>query len=426
MITEPTYGKERESLLCVTAPARAFMAPPPVSGTYSQSGNQYISITTASPHLMGTNDTVFLNFTDTSGQPVPPSQGYGVTLMSPTTFRVTAPGLAVSTYGETNSIITVTNSGHGLSVGDPVYLDFTTGGASNGVYQVETVPSTSYFTVAAVDSVSRTGSCLFPKLTGGGFTVTSKTNLTVFTALAHGLQPGQSVYMTFNNSGSPSNGQYLVVSVPNATNFTAIVPSVGNQTSDSDTIYPLAMPAITRSGTVVASESTWNMGYTDEGSTSGLSQSPLRSPTVFNFFYPTYEFPGTLAAAGLTTPEFQLTSATSVAEQMNFMEGGFLDNTGNTNGLNSFANGNGSIVMDLDPWMSPAYASNSGIPSLVDALNSLLLAGQLSAGAKTSIINYVANTNNFPYTTPTDAQMRDRVRAVAHLIVTSPDFIIQK
>ena len=33
---------------------------------------------------------------------------------------------------------------------------------------------------------------------------------------------------------------------------------------------------------------------------------------------------------------------------------------------------------------------------------------------------------NFPYTTPTQTQMRDRVRAVAHLITASPDFTIQK
>jgi hypothetical protein len=65
---------------------------------------------------------------------------------------------------------------------------------------------------------------------------------------------------------------------------------------------------------------------------------------------------------------------------------------------------------------------------LVDGLNTLLLAGQLSAAAKTNIVNYVANTTNFTYTAaaPTPTQVRDRVRAVIHLIVSSPDFIIQK
>jgi hypothetical protein len=39
----------------------------------------------------------------------------------------------------------------------------------------------------------------------------------------------------------------------------------------------------------------------------------------------------------------------------------------------------------------------------------------------------VANTNNFSYGTPPSAtQMRDRVRAVIHLIVSSPDYMILK
>jgi len=50
----------------------------------------------------------------------------------------------------------------------------------------------------------------------------------------------------------------------------------------------------------------------------------------------------------------------------------------------------------------------------------------LSTRAKTNIIGYVASTN-FSYSTPpTATQMRDRVRAVVHLIINSPDYTIQK
>jgi hypothetical protein len=134
-----------------------------------------------------------------------------------------------------------------------------------------------------------------------------------------------------------------------------------------------------------------------------------------------------LASAGLTTPEFQLTSASTVSQEMNFNESSILGSTANTNGLSSFASGNGSIVLDLAPWMTIKYTADADIPVLVDALNSLLLAGQLSSDVQTSIVNYVATTNNFPYSSPpTSTQMRDRVRAVIHLITSSPDFIIQK
>ena len=113
---------------------------------------------------------------------------------------------------------------------------------------------------------------------------------------------------------------------------------------------------------------------------------------------------------------------------MNFIAGGILNNTGNTNGLSSFTGGDGDIVLDISPWMTTNYTAAAGIPQLVDALNSRLLAGQLSAGAKATIVNYVTNTVNFPYTTPvpTATQIRDRVRGVIHLILTSPDYTIQK
>jgi len=99
--------------------------------------------------------------------------------------------------------------------------------------------------------------------------------------------------------------------------------------------------------------------------------------------------------------------------------------------LSSFAgdgSANGSIVLDLGPWINTNYTSAVNLPMLVDNLNTLLLAGQLSAAAKTNIVNYVTNTTNFPYTTPvpTGLQMRDRVRAAVHLIICSPDFTIQK
>jgi hypothetical protein len=168
------------------------------------------------------------------------------------------------------------------------------------------------------------------------------------------------------------------------------------------------------------------MGYTDTGNSASLPQSPLRSPTVFNFYYPGYQFPGVLASAGLTTPEFQLTTASTVSQEMNFNEGAILGNAANTNGLSSFTSGNGSIVLDLGPWMTTKYTTNSGIPVLVNALNTLLVAGQLSPEVQSSIVSYVASTN-FPYSTPpTQTQMRDRVRAVVHLITSSPDFLIQK
>jgi len=423
MISEPTFGKQKEPLLRVTAAARAFPSPPSVSGTYSQNGASTISITTSAPHRLNNGDTVLMNFTDTSGNPAPTSQAYSVTATSQTTLVINAPGFASGGFGQTNGLITVVNSNHGLQVGNPVYLLFTNAGAISGLYTVTSVPDTAHFTVGTTDLIQRVGTCLFPELSAAGYTQQG-TNVTISVYGTHGLSPGVSVYINFT-SGTAPDGQYKVVQVPDSSHFTIYVNNTNNEIQNSLMVYPLAPPVMTRSGNVVLQENTWNMGYTDGGSGSSLSQSPLRSPTVFNFFYPNYRYPGVLASAGLTTPEFQLTSDTGVALQINFLTGGILGVNNNTNGLASFSNG--SIVLDYGPWMTPANTSASGLSGLVDTFNSKLLAGQLSAGAKTFIVNYVNNVTNFPYSTPpTDAQMRDRVRAVAHLIMLSPDYTIQR
>jgi hypothetical protein len=422
--SQPTFGKQREPLLRATAPARAFPAPSSLSGTYSQSGNQTVTVSTATPHRLNNGDSALLSFVDGSGlQPPLPTVTYGVTVTNPLSLTITAPGLATGSYGQTNGTISVNINGHGLSAGFSAYLVFTSGGSTNGVYSIVTNLDANHFTVTTTDPNTNSGKCLIPMLTGGGFTVTSRTNLTVDAALPHGLNVGDNVFLRFTVAGSPTNGQYQVAVVPDATHFTCFTPTNANQPQNGLTVYPLVPPPLTRNGTVTIQWSTWIMGATD----SSLYQTPLNSPTVFNFFYPNYEFPGVLAAAGLTTPEFQLTSDTTVAGQMNFLEGGILNNGNNTNGLSSFSGGNGSVYLDIGSWMTPAYTANAGVPNLVDGLNTLLLGGQLSPSARSTIVNYVTNTVNFPYSnSPTAGQMRDRVRGVVHLLLTSPDYTIQK
>ena len=440
MLSVPAFGKQREPLLRVTAVARAFPGPSPISGTYTQNGFPFITNITSVPHRLNSGDTVLLSFSDTSGQPAPASQGYGpssataLTVLSPTSFRIIPPGILTNTYSQvtnttitnmlnatmvTTNIIMVNNTNHGLSIGNPVYLASTSGGASNGVYQVMWTTNNDWFAVMTADAQQLSGLAVIHKLTGGGFVVTNHINATYSTAFPHGLQPGNQVYINFTQAGSPPDGTYQVNSVPDATHFTFTVPSVNNPTQNSATVYPLVPPPLFRSGSLKVSCSTWSLNATDSGGTFSLAQTPLNSPTVFNFFFPGYKFPGTLAAAGITTPEFQLTSDTTVAFQMNFLEGGILSNSSNTNGLSSFNNGGGAIMLDIAPWMTAGYTTNAALPGLVDALNSLLCAGELAPAAKTQIVSYAS-------TLVGSNQARDRVRAVIHLIANSPDFTIQR
>jgi uncharacterized protein (DUF1800 family) len=423
-LAQPTFGKLREPLCRVTAPARAFAPPAPLNGTYSEPLTRVISVATPTPHRLTNSENVMLTFTDTSGNAPPMSQAYAVTIVNPTNFTVNATGISPTTYGQSGTTISVTNSGHGLATNYPVYLVFNTGGASNGLYTVNTVPTTSAFTVIAPDSATRTGAGAFAKLTGGY--VQFSNTITLSVSSPHGLNQGENVYINFT-SGSAVDGQYQVDSVVDLTRFKVTSLVLATQTQDSVSVFPMVPPPLPRSGNVAVQYGTWNLNFTEGSSSSSLSQSPLNSPTVFNYFFPDFKFPGTLASAGLTTPEFQLTSDTEVVLQMNFLTGGIQHSGNNTNGLSSFTGGNGSIVLDLSAWTTQAYTSNAGIPNLVDELNTLLCAGQLSASAKTTIVNYVTTTSDLPYgSPPTGAQMRDRARAVVHLIVNSPDFTVQR
>jgi hypothetical protein len=188
------------------------------------------------------------------------------------------------------------------------------------------------------------------------------------------------------------------------------------------------LPVLSLSGQATTGFSTFSMGDTE----TDLAQTPLRSPTVFNFYMPTYQFPGTLAANGLVTPEFELTSDTTVMRQSNFIYEGILKPSNSGSVHSSFRSGSGVLGLDFTPWMatrpgtSLPWTDVSNLPALVDELATLLTAGQLPAAARSVIVNYAGNTSNIAYTTGTDSQMANRLRAIVHLIATSPDFTIQR
>ena len=65
------------------------------------------------------------------------------------------PNLSVSaTYGQTGTTITITKSSHGYSVGDFVDIDFTAGSATDGFYEIVSVPSDGTFKVTSSTSTS--------------------------------------------------------------------------------------------------------------------------------------------------------------------------------------------------------------------------------------------------------------------------------
>jgi predicted phage tail protein len=72
-----------------------------------------------------------------------------------------------ATYTQSGTTITVTKSSHGFSIGTFVDIDFTSGGATDGYFEVQSVPSSSTFTVTGSSSATISSSnCNI----GAGFT----------------------------------------------------------------------------------------------------------------------------------------------------------------------------------------------------------------------------------------------------------------
>jgi uncharacterized protein (DUF1800 family) len=139
-----------------------------------------------------------------------------------------------------------------------------------------------------------------------------------------------------------------------------------------------------------------------------LSQTPMRAPSVFNYFRPGFVPPNTsLAAAELVAPEFQITHEISVAAYANFIQGVI------QNGV-----GTGS---DVRADYTSTYAMADNADALVARINLVLAANSLSTATVTSIRDAV---NAIPMTASNARQ--NRTQLAIYLTMTSPEFLVQK
>ncbi|NEX61668.1 DUF1800 domain-containing protein [Noviherbaspirillum sp. 17J57-3] len=155
------------------------------------------------------------------------------------------------------------------------------------------------------------------------------------------------------------------------------------------------------------------MGSLDDPLTQ-LGQTPMRSPSVFNFYRPGYVPPNTaLAAAGLVAPEMQITGETSVVGYLNFMR-------------DAIPNGTGSS-RDIKPDYTAELALADTADKLVDRVNLLLMGNTMSAGLRNQIIAAV-NSVAISTTNATNAATarKNRVNLAIFLAMASPEYIVQK
>lgn len=148
--------------------------------------------------------------------------------------------------------------------------------------------------------------------------------------------------------------------------------------------------------------------YDTSRSDEGLGQSPLRSPSVFNFFRPGYVPPHTaIAKAELTTPEFQIQNETSTAGYINFLQWAIRYG-----------------YKDLKPTYETLLPIAHDVPGVVDFLNLHLSGNQLSEPT-CRLIETALASKGVTAESPRDAKL-DMLASASLLVLSAPEYLVQK
>lgn len=171
------------------------------------------------------------------------------------------------------------------------------------------------------------------------------------------------------------------------------------------------------------------LGYLEDPSFA-LGQSPMRSPTVFNFFRPGYVMPGSQsAAAGLLTPEFQILDETSIAGFANYMRTGIYFGFGKRGYANNAAAPDVLTAYQRNS-ADPLYALADNPAALVEEINVRLFYGSMSAGLRQDMVTALTGVDLRSKTSPTlDQITQTRIRRVwsaVFLAVVAPEYQIQR
>ena len=151
-----------------------------------------------------------------------------------------------------------------------------------------------------------------------------------------------------------------------------------------------------------------------------LGQYPLSAPSVFNFYLPNYQPPGTISARNanatdtstlLAAPEFQIMNSNTALLTPNYL----MDTLRAENGTNKRP---APIALDLAPQVKLA-----GDPAaLVNNISTILTGGMMSIHSR----NIIAASLNTISPTSDPAVLKERARMAIYLTMASPDYAVQK
>ncbi len=160
-----------------------------------------------------------------------------------------------------------------------------------------------------------------------------------------------------------------------------------------------------------------------------LEQVPLFSPSVFNFFQADYTPSGPIKNAKKVAPEFQILNAQTLTGYFNALDKWFIDDYP----VNYWGLFNNEVYKaDQSPGFNFAadftLTRNDRLPILIDKYNLLFAHGSLSPTTINSIKTVISA---MPYSetaagVPEENRADDRMRVLMYLILSSPDYLINR
>ena len=158
-----------------------------------------------------------------------------------------------------------------------------------------------------------------------------------------------------------------------------------------------------------------------------LAQSPLQAPSVFNFFRPGYVPPSTvLASSKATAPEFQIVNESTTNSYINYLQNVVYGGYGSSepNAPQHVQNSIGPLLPMLVPDYSAELAIAHNPEALINRLNLLLCAGQLSPSTVQFIVKALA-IDRLNINSSADFKQIHVARAIM-FVMCSAEYLVQK
>jgi len=173
-----------------------------------------------------------------------------------------------------------------------------------------------------------------------------------------------------------------------------------------------------------ATSQTGNFLITSTSANTSLNQSPLTSPSVFNFWRPGFTPPATtqLGQNMLLAPEFQVVDEVTTASYINQMQDWINAGIGSTP--------TGGSGRDVRSAYSAEIALADNPAALVDRMNTLLFYGQMTPTLQTRL-NAAISAVAIPTATTTnqaaiDTARLNRARTAVFFSLISPEYLVQR